>query len=418
MSPALRAFRHRNFRLFFSGQLISLLGFWLQVVAQGWLVYRLTGSALMLGLTAFAQQIPLLFLAPIAGVLAERVDRRRLLLFTQCAAGLVALALAVLTFAGVIGPWHVIALALVYGVIHGFETPTRQAFILDLVENRDDLPNAIALQSTLFNTARFAGPSLAGLVLAATGEAWCFLLNAVSYLATIIAYSLVRVPRRRASQESTHWLRQLIEGFRYGYGFVGTRHLLLMVAAMSFFSAPWQPFMPKIAAETFGGTSRTLGFMLGAVGLGALCGALSLARRSTVVGLGRALATTATISGIAFAAFSQSRDYWLSLALLVVFGFGLVFTIVSCNTVLQTITDEGKRSRVISLHVMSIFGAAPLGNFVWAHLSEHVGVHWTILTCGLGMAGAGLTFAAMRGPWRRAVREVYVRQGMLPASEE
>ncbi|MFO1204171.1 MAG: MFS transporter [Burkholderiales bacterium] len=416
MNPALRAFRHRNFRIFFAGQAISLIGTWLQVVALGWLVYRLTGSALMLGIAAAAQQLPALFLAPLAGVVADRVNRRRLLLATQAAACVQAIVLALLALTGHIGPWHVVALALVYGVIHATETPTRQAFLLELVQDRADLPNAIALQSMMFNGARFIGPSLAGLVLAASSEGWCFLLNAVSYVATLIAYARVRVPARPAQTSQADWLGDLAAGIGYALGFAGTRYLLALVAVVSFFSAPWQPLMPKFAAEAFGGSSRTLGFMIGAVGLGALAGTAMLARRASVRGLDGAIAAAATAAGLAFAAFALSDRLSLSLALLVVFGCGLVFTVAGCNTLLQTIVDEDKRGRVVSLHVTAFLGVAPIGNFLWGAVSEKVGVHWTVLVCGSALTVAGLWFSCRRGPWKRAVREIYVKRGIVPTA--
>lgn len=418
MTPALRAFRHRNFRVFFAGQLVSVVGTWLQMVAMSWLVYRLTGSAFMLGVAAAAQQIPVLFLAPIAGVVADRVSRQRLLLATQAAASIQASLLAMLALAGDLTAWLAVGFALLYGAIHAFETPARQAFLLELVEDRADLPNAIALQSMMFNGARFAGPSIAGLVLAASSEGWCFLLNALSYFATVIAYSIIRVGIRPSAGRRGDWTADLAAGVRYALGFVGTRYLLTLVALISFFSAPWQPLMPKFAVETFAGASRTLGFMIGAVGLGALTATVMLARRTSVRGLGGAIATALTAGGIAFALFALSSHYALSIGLLAVFGFGLVFSMAGCNTILQTIVDEDKRGRVMSLHVMAFLGVAPLGNFLWGAVSERIGVQWTVFACGVAIACAGLWFSLGRGPWKRAVHEVYVRRGIVAAARE
>ncbi len=418
MTPALRAFRHRNFRIFFAGQLVSVVGTWLQMVAMSWLVYRLTGSAFMLGVAAAAQQIPVLFLAPIAGVVADRVNRQRLLLATQAAASIQASLLAMLALGGHLTAWQAVGFALVYGAIHAFETPARQAFLLELVQARADLPNAIALQSMMFNGARFIGPSLAGLILAASSEGWCFLLNAVSYFATMIAYSVIRVGIRPSTGGLGNWMADLAAGVRYALGFVGTRYLLALVALISFFSAPWQPLMPKFAVETFAGSSRTLGFLIGAVGLGALAATVVLARRASVRGLSGAIATALTAAGIAFALFALSSHYALSIGLLAVFGFGLVFSMAGCNTILQTLVDEDKRGRVMSLHVMAFLGIAPIGNFVWGAVSERIGVQWTVFACGIAIACAGLWFTFGRGPWKKAVHEAYVRRGIVPDPQE
>jgi len=253
LKAALRAFRSRNFRVFYAGQGFSLLGTWMQTVATSWLVYRLTGSALLLGVTAGAQQLPMLFLSPVAGVWADRVNRRRLLVVIQSLAFVQALALALVTFLDLVQVQYVIMLSLFLGIINSFETPTRQAFLLELIEHREDLPNAIALQSMLFQATRFVGPSLAGVVLAAFGEAWCFLANALTYLAIIATYVVVRIRPRELPETGTSWWGQLTSGFGYAFGFTGTRRLLLLLAAIGFFTAPWSSLMPIFAAETLGG---------------------------------------------------------------------------------------------------------------------------------------------------------------------
>ena len=299
MKPALRALRHTSFRIFFAGQGLSLLGTWMQTVAMSWLVYRLTGSAWLLGVTAGAQQLPMLFLSPIAGVLADRVNRQRLLVLIQSLALLQSLALALLTFAGLVDVPQVVALAVLLGILNAFEMPTRQAFVLELVQDRQDLPNAIALQSMLFQSARFLGPSVAGLILAAFGEAWCFLINAMSYLVIVAAYALIRVTPRPRPDTRTEWWHELVSGFRYAFGFLGTRRLLLLLSVLGFFSAPWSSLMPLLAAETFGGDSRTFGFLIGSVGLGAFVGTLFLVLRTSVRGLGRVVAVTSITAGIA-----------------------------------------------------------------------------------------------------------------------
>ena len=413
MIPALRAFRSKNFRIFYAGQGLALLGNWIQSVAMSWLVYRVTGSALLLGVTAGAQQLPVLFLSPIAGVWADRVNRRRLLVVIQSIAFLQAVTLAVLTFADVARVPFLIGLALLLGIVTSFETPTRQAFLLELIENRGDLPNAIALQSLLFQSARFVGPSVAGLLLALLGEAWCFLANALCYLAIIATYAAVRVKSREIAESGVEWWRQLASGFAYAFGYTGTRRLLLLLMMVGFFSAPWQSLMPIFAGETFGGDSKTFGFLIGAVGMGAVMGTFLLAARSSVRGLGRVISGTTITAGAALIAFSLSGTLWLSLVFLAVFGAGLVVTAASINTILQTLAEEDKRARIISMYVMCFLGFAPIGNFAAGALAESIGVHWTLFACGAVVASAGSVFALRLRSWARAVRPVYLQQGII-----
>ncbi|HKW38857.1 MAG TPA: MFS transporter [Burkholderiales bacterium] len=413
MIPALRAFRSKNFRIFYAGQGLALLGNWIQNVAMSWLVYRVTGSALLLGVTAGAQQLPVLFLSPIAGVWADRVNRRRLLVIIQTVAFLQALTLSALTFADAVRVPYLIGLALLLGIITSFETPTRQAFLLELIHHREDLPNAIALQSMLFQCTRFVGPSVAGLLLAALGEAWCFLTNALCYLAIIGTYAAVRVKAREPRHTGVEWWRQLASGFSYAFGFTGTRRLLLLLMMVGFFSAPWQSLMPIFAGQTFGGDSKTFGFLIGAVGMGAVTGTFVLAARKSVRGLGRVIAATTVTAGAALICFSLSGTLWLSLAFLTVFGAGLVVTAASINTILQTLAEEDKRARVISLYVMCFLGFAPIGNFVAGALAESIGVHRTLLACGVMVAAAGSVFALRLETWASAVRPVYLRQGII-----
>jgi MFS family permease len=411
--PALRAFRSENFRIFYAGQGLALLGNWIQSVAMSWLVYRVTGSALLLGVTAGAQQLPVLFLSPIAGVWADRVNRRRLLVMIQSLAFVQALTLAALTFADAVRVPYLIGLALLLGMITAFETPTRQAFLLELIEHREDLPNAIALQSMLFQSTRFVGPSVAGLMLAAFGEAWCFLTNALCYLAIIGTYAAVRVKSREPPRNGVEWWRQLASGFAYAFGFTGTRRLLLLLMMVGLFTAPWQSLMPIFAAETFSGDSRTFGFLIGAVGMGAVMGTFVLAARKSVRGLGRVIAATTVTAGGALIGFSLSGTLWVSLGFLAVFGAGLVVTAASINTVLQTLAEEDKRARIISMYVMCFLGFAPIGNFTAGALAESIGVHHTLLACGVVVAAAGSVFALRLKSWASAVRPVYLKQGII-----
>jgi len=418
MHPALRALRYRSFRVFFVGQGVSIFGTWMQTLATSWLIYRLTGSAFMLGLSTAALQLLMLVLSPIAGVLADRLDRRRLLIVVQLLAGAQALVLAALTYAGVVQVWHVIALSLFLGAMNAIETPTRQAFLLEMVETKADLPNAIALQSMLFNGARFVGPTIAGLLLALSGEALCFLLNGISYLGVVIAYLAIRVPARARSTTPAPLWRELGSGFRYALGSLATRRLIVLLAALSLFSAPWMTLMPIFAGETFAGDSTTLGLLIGAVGVGALGATGLLALRQSVRGLGRVIAAASITAALALTAFALSRWLWLSLVLLAIFGFGLIASVASTNTILQTIADEDKRGRIISMYVMTFLGLAPISNFIAGTIAQAVGAHWTIFGCGLCLAAATVWFAWNLPSWRAAVRPIYREQGIIPPPQE
>lgn len=389
------------------------MGTWLQTVASSWLVYKLTGSAFLLALTAGAQQLPILFFAPVAGVWADRLDRRRVLIITQALSAVQAALLAVLTFGGWIHVSHLIVLALLLGIINAFETSTRQAFILDMVGDKRDLPNAIALNSLLFNGARFIGPSLAGLVLAGLGEAWCFLLNGLSFLVILAAYLRIRVAQQRRKTAPQHWLTDLREGVHYAFGFIGTQKILLLLILLSIGSAPWQPLMPIFASETFTGDSRTLGFLIGAVGAGALGGTVFLALRSNLRGLGKTIAATTLIAGLSLCGFALSHYFWLSMFCLAIFGFGLIATVAACNTLLQSIADEDKRGRVVSLYVMCFLGMSPVGNFIAGLLAELIGAHWTLLACGLLICIAAAGFARSLPVWREAVRLAHANQEVI-----
>jgi MFS family permease len=418
MTSALRALRYRSFRVFFIGQGISVFGAWMQTVATSWLVYRLTGSAFMLGLTAGVLQLPMLFLSPIAGVWADRLDRRRVLIVVQSLAGIQALVLAVIVFAGVVTVWHVIAASLFLGLVNAFETPTRQAFLLELVESKADLPNAIALQSMLFNSARFIGPTIAGVILAFSGEALCFLLNGISYIAVVVAYCVIYVAPRAKPTMPAAMLHELTEGFRYAFGSLALRRPIMLLAALSLFTAPWQSLMPIYASETFAGDSRTLGLLIGAVGLGGLVALAVLAMRPSVRGLGRLIAACSLLAGLALTGFALSTLFWLSLVLLPLFGFGLITSVASSNTILQTIADEDKRGRIISIYVMTFLGIAPVSNFLAGLVAEGIGAHWTIFGCGVALTVFAGWFIANLDTWRRSLRPIYIQHGIIREPQE
>lgn len=417
MKQALRALQSRNFRIFYAGIAISIFGTWMQTVGASWLVYRLTGSAFLLGLVAAAQQLPMLFLAPLAGVWADRVDRRKLLIATQVLTLLQAATLTLLTFTGAVTPTHVVLVSLALGLINAVETPTRQAFLLEMVESKQDLPNAIALQSMMFNTARLVGPTMAGFIVAGFGEAWCFALNTASYVAILVAYVRLRMKPRATRRAPARLFVELADGFRWVFGLMPARRLILLVAAISFFSAPWQPLMPIVAAERFGGDSRTFGFLIGAVGAGALCGTLFLAFRSSVRGLGKMIAGASLAAGIGLTLFAVAPYLWMALMFLPVLGFGVIVAAASTNTILQTIADEDKRARIISIYVMIFLGMSPIGNFLAGALAEWVGARWTLAGYGVLLTLSAGLFVRGYTSWRKAMRPVYVHHGVIPESE-
>ncbi len=413
MHPILRGFEHRNFRLFFIGQTLTMIGTWMQMIAISWLMYRLTGSAFMLGMTGFALQIPILLVSPFAGVWVDRYNRRKLLLLTQTLALAQALVLGTLTFAGLIQVWHVLSISLFLGTVNAVANSSRGTFLLEMVESKDKLPNAIALNSLIMNSARFVGPSIAGGVLAFAGEAWCFMLNALSYLALIAALLMMRVKPVAAHTAHEHWFEELKQGFRYAFGFMPSRRLLLLVAAVSLTTSPYQHMMPIFAGEVFGGDSRTLGFLISGAGLGALAGGAYLAGRTSLRGLSRVIIVASFSAGAGLMLFSQSRVLWLSLALMLPIGFGLIVTATSTNTILQTIADEDKRGRVVAIYGMSFLGMAPLGNFVAGSVASHIGAPQTLLIFGALCTVAAVAFALRLESWRSAIRPVYKRMGLV-----
>jgi MFS family permease len=413
MHPILRGFEHRNFRLFFIGQTLTMIGTWMQMIAVSWLMYRLTGSAFMLGMTGFALQIPILLVSPFAGVWVDRYNRRKMLLLTQTLALAQALLLGALTFAGLIEVWHVLAISLFLGTVNAVANSSRATFLLDMVESKDRLPNAIALNSLIMNGARFVGPSIAGGVLAFAGDAWCFMLTALSYLALIVALLMMRVKAVRARAAHEHWLEELKQGFRYALGFLPSRRLLLLVAAVSLTTTPYQHMMPIFAGEVFGGDSRTLGLLISGAGLGALAGGAYLAGRTSLQGLSRVIIVASFAAGVGLMLFSQSRSLWLSLVLMLSIGFGLIVTATSTNTILQTIADEDKRGRVVAIYGMCFLGAAPIGNFIAGSVASRIGAPLTLLVFGALCTIAALDFALRLESWRAAIRPVYQRMGLL-----
>jgi MFS family permease len=412
-----RAFASRNYRLFFSGQSVSLIGTWITRIATSWLVYRLTGSVLLLGVVGFCGQIPTLLLAPFAGVLVDRWDRHRILVVTQALSLAQSAALAALTLAGIITVPHVLLLQIAQGVINAFDTPARQAFVSEMVEDRADLPNAIALNSSMVNGSRIIGPSIGGIVIAAVGEGWCFALDAVSYVAVIASLLAMRLERRPRAPRDTRMGEELATGFRYVTQFVPVRSALLLLSLVSVMGMPYTVLMPAISTNVLHGGPNTLGFLMTASGAGALGGALYLASRRSVLGLGRATAVAATTFGVGLAAFSLSRSLWLSLFLLPVVGAGMMVTMAATNTIIQTIVREELRGRVMAFYTMAFLGTAPIGSLLAGLAADRIGPQRTILFGGLSCVAAGTWFALRLPSLRELVRPIYVERGILAAAE-
>jgi MFS family permease len=410
-----RALSHRNYRLFFIGQGVSLIGTWLTRVALGWWVFRLTGSALVLGTVSFAGQMPTFLLAPFGGVVVDRYDRHRILVVTQVLAMVQSVLLTALALSRYASVGFILALAVFQGLINAFDTPARQAFVFEMVESRDDLPIAIALNSSMVNGARLLGPSVAGVLIAAWGEAGCFAIDALSYLAVIASLLAMRLPPRERARASRRVFAELGAGFAYAGKSPPIRAVLLLVALVSLTGAPYTMLMPVVATQTLGGGAATLGFLMAAAGAGAVAGALWLASRPSVLGLGRVIVTATLVFGVALVLVSLSRTLWLSLPVLVCAGAGMMVALASSNTVLQTIVDEDKRGRVMSLYTMAFFGMVPFGSLLGGWLAGQVGALGTLFGGGVLTALGGLAFLRKLPELRRSVRPIYIRLGILPS---
>lgn len=413
-----RALAHRNFRLFLCGQGISLVGTWMQQLGLSWLVFRLTGSASLLGLVGFCTQIPIFFLAPLAGVLADRWNRHRAILVTQVLAMAQAGVLAGLTLTDRIEIWQILVLSVLLGVINAFDMPLRQSFFAEMVTNKKDLPNAIALNSSIVNAARLLGPSLGGLVISIGGEKTCFAVNAVSYLAVLAALGAMRDLPKRTHRGHPAVLHGLADGLRYAAGSGPIRWLLLLMGAVSVATMPMLILMPVIVSDVFHAGPQLLGFLLAASGLGALASAAYLALRRHILGLARLMTIGTAVLGLAMVGFATSKVVWISLGLMFVNGFCLMFQMAVTNTLLQTVVDEDKRGRVMSLYTIAVIGTAPLGSLLGGTLAEHFSAP---LVVGLGGAacllGAGL-FALNLPRLREQIRPIYRRIGILPPVAE
>ncbi len=414
---AWRALRGRNFRLFFSGQSVSLVGTWMTRVATSWLVYRLTGSALLLGTVSFAGQIPTFLLAPFAGVLVDRMDRRKVLMATQVGAMVQSLALAALTLSHRITIREVLWLSVLQGVVNAFDMPVRQSFMVQMVDERADLQNAIAINSSMVNAARLVGPSIAGVIISVLNEGWCFLIDSVSYIAVIVSLALMRITAPKAVRATTGMVEQLREGWEYVSGYRPIRTILLMFAIVSLMGMPYMVLMPVFAGAVLHGGAHTLGFLMGAGGVGSLVSALSLVLRRSVKGLLKMIPIAAVVFGASLVAFGASHTMWLSMALMVVTGWGMMQGLTASNTIIQTLVPEDKRGRVMSYYTMAFVGMAPFGSLLAGWLAHLFGAPHAVEMTGALCCLGGVWFFGQMPAVRLEMRPVYERLGIVAVVE-
>ena len=409
----LRALRYRNYRLFFFGQGISLIGTWIQQVALGWLVYTLTNSPFLLGVVGFASLFPSFFVTPFAGVLIDRWDRHRMLLVTQTLEMMQAFVLAFLIFTGSIQVWHIIILSLFIGFITAFDAPARQSFVVEMVEKKEDIGNAIALNSFLFNGARLIGPSIAGVLIVVLGEGPCFLINGISFIAVIWALLTMDLPRERMAPKRAHLLKELKDGITYAFGFLPIRAILMLLGLLSFVGMPYGILLPVFAKVVLGGGADIYGFLLASSGLGALAGVLYLASRKNILGLSRVIAISCGIFGLGLVGFAFSTIFWVSSVFMFLTGFATMVQMASSNTVIQTIVEDDKRGRVMSFFVMAFLGMTPFGSLIAGWSADRIGAPHTIMACGILSSLGALVYAARLSEIRKSIRPVYVKLGII-----
>jgi MFS family permease len=409
-----RSLKYRNYRLFFSGQGISLIGTWMQRISMPWLVYHMTGSELMLGVVSFAGQIPTFLLSPFAGVITDRINRYHVLLVTQAVSLIQAAALAWLTLSGSVQIWQIVSLSVALGCINAFDVPARQSFVIDMVGKKDDLGNAIALNSLMFNGARILGPSVAGILLAATSEGVCFLINAVSYIFVIASLLMMKLEISRIKKSKPSILTELREGLSYTFGFSPIKYLLLLLSIVSLTGMSYTVLMPVFAKEVLSGNSQTYGFLMGASGVGALTGAIYLASRTTILRLGRIVPASAILFGSGLVLLSFSRMFLPALALMIFVGMGMMLQTAASNTILQTITDDDKRGRVMSFYTMAVMGTAPFGSLIAGALAKTIGTPLTMMLGGISTIIGAIVFLKKLPELRNIVRPIYVKMGIIP----
>jgi MFS family permease len=415
---SLRAFRHRDYRLYFAGQGISQTGTWLQMIATSWLIYHLSESVFLLGLATFMLHIPMLVLGPFAGVWVDRRRKRQVLMVTQSIAFAQALVMLALVALGHVEVWHLIAANLVLGLVNAFDSPARQSQLVELVGGKEDLPNAIAFSSALMNGARFIGPMIGGAVIAGFGEIWGFGLNSMLRVAVLAALALIRAQPRPVEKTTERWSAQLAAGFRYAFGFIPSRSALLLISAVSFSVQPYQSLAPYFARDVFHGGSETLGWLIGAGGFGAVSGMVYLAMRPSIRGLLTLIPMTAATSGLALIVFSYVDSLSIALPMLFLVGMGSMLSAASTNTVLQTIVEDRMRARVMSIYMMSFLGVSPLGAFAAGSLAEVIGPPATLALGGVLALAAAFTYWMNLSKIRDAIRPVYQKLGIVPRPDE
>ncbi|MBM3343788.1 MAG: MFS transporter, partial [Betaproteobacteria bacterium] len=409
--PTLRALRHRNFALFIAGQVCALIGFWMQSIAQSWLLYKMTDSATLLGVLGFAGSLPILLLAPFAGLWSDRCNLHKVMFATQILEMLQAITLATLALTGLLEPWHIIALAMFMGVLIAVELPVRHAYLVELVDGKEDLPNAIAVTSLMANCGRLAGPALAGLVIAWLGEAACFAINALSYITVMISFLMIKVTPTERAASSTPMLQGMREGLTYAWGSLPIRSLLLLLTVVGLLGTPYISLMPVLVREVFAGGADQMGFLVGAAGLGAVSGTLFLAARSGVRGLVRLLTYAALAAGVALALVAHVKLVWFALPLLAITGFGILVTSVSVNMIVQAIVDDDKRGRVMSLYTVAFMGMSPFGALAAGALADVIGVAATLTISGACCALGALILATRHARLRGELKQIYARLG-------
>ncbi len=412
---ALRALRHENFRLYFGGQGLSVVGTWVQRIALTWLVYRLTNSALLLGIVGFSGQIPLLIVTPFAGVFADRLDKHKILLYTQALSMVQAFVLAALVLTNTIKVWEIITLSVILGIFDAVDMPTRQSFMVEMVgNNREDLGNAIAMNSSMVNAARLVGPAIAGILISAFGEGWCFLLNAISYIAVLISLMKMKVDPIKHISKKKETLKELKEGMKYAFGFAPIKSILLLLALVSFMGTPIRILAPVFVKEFFNGGADLFGFMMGASGLGALTGAIFLMNRKSVLGLGKIISFAVAAFAVGLIAFALSHIIFLSLIFMYVTGLGMMIQLAGSNTMLQTIVENDKRGRVMSLYAMSFRGIAPFGSLLAGAAAGLIGASLTLIIGGVFCLLGGIYFLINLPKLRKLIRPIYINLGIIP----
>ncbi len=414
INTVFRSLKYKNYRLFFGGQSISLIGTWMQRLAMPWLVYHITGSAFLLGVVSFAGQIPTFLLAPFAGVITDRFSRYKVLLITQIISLVQAFALAILALTGAIQLWHIVGLSILLGCVNAFDVPSRHSFVLEMVEKKEDLGNAIALNSMMFNSARLIGPSIAGLILATAGEGICFLINAISYIFVIISLLMMKVRPREIPKRENHMFKEIREGLDYTFGYAPIKHLIILLGIVSLMGSTYTVLMPVFAKEVLHGGSDTFGFLMGATGLGALLGAVYLASRESLIKLGRLIPAAAALFGTGLIIMSFLKIFPVTLILMVIVGLGMMLHTASSNTIIQTITDDNKRGRVMGFYTMAIMGTAPFGSLIAGFLAKNIGTPETILVGGVSCVIGALFFLRKLPELKNIVRPVYVKMGIIP----